>query len=124
MTVKRRLSHVVAIKSGRPGFVKQELDQAVRLLPLMGVEALYPKRRLSQPEQGHRIYPYLVKDIIISGPDQIGCSDITSVPMANGFIYLVAELDGQWGALLGWCGWWKVLWSIACKGVRIVWLPR
>ena len=51
--------------------------RVVRLLELMGVEAVYPKRSLSQPGEGHRIYPYLLKGLEISGPDQVWCSDIT-----------------------------------------------
>jgi putative transposase len=65
-----------------------------RLLRLMGVEAISPKRLLSQPGEGHRIYPYLLEGLEISGPDQVGCSDLTYVPMADGFLYLVAWMDG------------------------------
>lgn len=67
--------------------------RVVRLLELMGVEAVYPKRSLSQPGEGHRIYPYLLKGLEISGPDQVWCADITYVPMAKGFMYLVAVMD-------------------------------
>jgi putative transposase len=64
-----------------------------RLLEVMGVEVSYPKRNLSQPGPGHRIYPYLLAGLEISGPDQVWCSDITYVPMAEGFMYLVAVMD-------------------------------
>jgi len=67
--------------------------RVVRLLQLMGVEAVYPRRSLSQPGEGHRIYPYLLAGLEISGPDQVWCVDITYVPMANGFMYLVAIMD-------------------------------
>jgi len=67
--------------------------RVARLLELMGVEVIYPKRNLSQPGEGHRIYPYLLRGLEISGPDQVWCSDITYVPMANGFMYLVAVMD-------------------------------
>ena len=67
--------------------------RVVRLLRLMGVEAVYPKRQLSQPGEGHRIYPYLLEGLQITGPDQVWCSDITYVPMANGYMYLVAVMD-------------------------------
>lgn len=53
-----------------------------RLLQLMGGEAVSPKRSLSQPAEGHRIYPSLLEGLEISGPDQVWCSDITYVPMA------------------------------------------
>jgi putative transposase len=48
---------------------------------------------LSQPAGGHRIYPYLLEGLEISGSDQVWCSDITDVPMAYGFMYLVAVMD-------------------------------
>jgi putative transposase len=67
--------------------------RVARLLELMGVEVVYPKRNLSQPGEGHRIYPYLLEGLEISGPDQVWCSDITYVPMAYGFMYLVAVMD-------------------------------
>jgi putative transposase len=76
--------------------------RVVRLLQLMGVEAVYPKRSLSQPGEGHRIYPYLLEGLEISGPDQVWCSDITYVPMAYGFMYLVAVMDWWSRYVLGW----------------------
>jgi len=76
--------------------------RVVRLLQRMGVEAVYPKRSLSQPAEGHRIYPYLLKGLEISGPDQVWCSDITYVPMAYGFMYLVAVMDWWSRYVLGW----------------------
>jgi putative transposase len=76
--------------------------RVVRLLQVMGVEAIYPKRSLSGPGEGHRIYPYLLKDLEISGPDQVWCSDITYVPMACGFMYLVATMDWWSRYVLGW----------------------
>ena len=76
--------------------------RVARLLELMGVEVIYPKRNLSQPGAGHRIYPYLLAGLEISGPDQVWCSDITYVPMANGFMYLVAVMDWWSRYVLGW----------------------
>ena len=67
--------------------------RVARLLGLMGVEVAYPRRHLSQPGEGHRICPYLLEGLEISGPDQVWCSDITYVPMAYGFMYLVAAMD-------------------------------
>ena len=81
---------------------KVNRKRVVRLLHLMGVEALYPKRSLSQPGEGHRIYPYLLKDLEICGPDQVWCSDITYVPMASGFMYLVATMDWWSRYVLAW----------------------
>jgi putative transposase len=76
--------------------------RVVRLLQAMGVEALYPKRSLSRPGEGHRIYPYLLKGLEISGPDQVWCSDITYVPLAYGFMFLVAVMDWWSRYVLAW----------------------
>ena len=76
--------------------------RVVRLMRLMGMEAVYPKRSLSRPGEGHRIYPYLLKGLEISGPDQVWCSDITYVPMAYGFMYLVAVMDWWSRYVVGW----------------------
>jgi putative transposase len=76
--------------------------RVARLLQRMGVEAVYPKRSLSQPGEGHRIYPYLLQGLEISGPDQVWCSDITYVPMAYGFLYLVAVMDWWSRYVLAW----------------------
>lgn len=73
-----------------------------RLLRLMGVEAIYPRRSLSRPGEGHRIYPYLLEGLAITGPDQVWCSDITYVPMASGFLYLVATMDWWSRYVLAW----------------------
>jgi putative transposase len=76
--------------------------RVARLLALMGVEVVYPKRNLSQPGEGHRIYPYLLEGLEISGPDQVWCSDITYVPMAYGFMYLTAVMDWWSRYVLAW----------------------
>jgi putative transposase len=76
--------------------------RVVRLLRVMGLEALYPRRSLSQAGEGHVIYPYLLKDLAVSGPDQVWCSDITYVPMAYGFMYLVAVMDWWSRYVLAW----------------------
>jgi len=76
--------------------------RVARLLELMGVEVAYPRRSLSQPVEGHRIYPYLLQGLQITGPDQVWCSDITYVPMACGFMYLVAVMDWWSRYVLAW----------------------
>ena len=76
--------------------------RVTRLLELMGVEVVYPKASLSQPGEGHRIYPYLLEGLEISGPNQVWCSDITYVPMACGFMYLVAVMDWWSRYVLAW----------------------
>ena len=73
-----------------------------RLLGLMGIEAIYPRRSLSQPGEGHEIFPYLLKGLEINGPNQVWCSDITYIPMQQGFMYLVAVMDWWSRYVLSW----------------------
>jgi putative transposase len=73
-----------------------------RLLELMGIEAIYPRRRVVAPGDGHEIYPYLLEGLEISGPNQVWCSDITYIPMAYGFMYLVAVMDWWSRYVLAW----------------------
>jgi len=63
------------------------------LMVLMGIEAIYRKKRTSVPAKGHRIYPYLLRDLVIERPNQVWATDVTYLPMAQGFAYLVAILD-------------------------------
>ena len=76
--------------------------RVMRLLQQMGIEAIYPKRRTSDPAAGHRIYPYLLKGLEINGPDQVWCSDITYVPLQQGYLYLVAVMDWWSRYVLAW----------------------
>ena len=64
-----------------------------RLMRLMGLEAIYPKPKLSAARTGHRIYPYLLRQVRIDRPDQVWSTDITYVPLAQGFMYLAAIID-------------------------------
>jgi putative transposase len=73
-----------------------------RLLRMMGLEAIYPKRRLSVAGRGHRIYPYLLRDVRIERPDQVWSTDITYVPLARGFMYLAAVIDWYSRYVLAW----------------------
>jgi len=73
-----------------------------RLMRRMGIEAIYPKRRTTWPAAGHRIYPYLLRDIEITRPDQVWSTDITYVPMRRGFLYLVAIIDWYSRYVLAW----------------------
>ena len=63
------------------------------LMALMGIEAIYRKKRTSLPAKGHRIYPYLLRDVVIGWPNQVWATDVTYLPLAQGFAYLVAILD-------------------------------
>ncbi|MBV8605992.1 MAG: IS3 family transposase [Singulisphaera sp.] len=64
-----------------------------RLMRTMGLEAIYPKPRTSTPGKGHKIYPYLLRDVTIERADQVWSADITYVPMTTGFLYLAAVID-------------------------------
>jgi putative transposase len=73
-----------------------------RLMRVMGLEAIYPRPKLSAPGRGHRTYPYLLRDVCIERPDQVWSTDITYVPLAQGFMYLAAILDWFSRYVLAW----------------------
>ena len=73
-----------------------------RLMRQMDLRALYPRRRTSQPGQGHKIYPYLLRDLSIERANQAWASDICYIPMAKGFMYLVAIMDWYSRRVLSW----------------------
>jgi putative transposase len=86
----RSQGHVVNVKRVR------------RLLRLLGVEAIYPKPATSTPAPGHRIYPYLLRDVPITHVDQVWSTDITYIRLDRGWIYLVAVLDWYSRYVLAW----------------------
>jgi putative transposase len=73
-----------------------------RLMALMGLEAVYPKPKLSQPGAGHKIYPYLLRGVAVERVNQVWSTDITYIRMAQGFVYLVAVLDWFSRFVLSW----------------------
>jgi transposase InsO family protein len=73
-----------------------------RLMRLMGIEAIYPKPKLSQRNEEHRIYPYLLRNMAIIRPNQVWASDITYVPMPQGWMYLTAVMDWHSRFVLSW----------------------
>lgn len=73
-----------------------------RLLRLMGLEALYPKPRLSQAAPGHRVFPYLLRNLSITRPNQVWSTDITYIRLRGGFVYLTAVLDWYSRYVLAW----------------------
>jgi putative transposase len=73
-----------------------------RLMRLMGLEAIYPKPRTTVPGVGHTIYPYLLRGLEITRPNQVWSADITYVPLQTGFLYLVAILDWYSRYVLTW----------------------
>jgi putative transposase len=72
------------------------------LMRKMGIEAVYKKPRLSQPHPGHTVYPYLLRGLDITEANAVWCSDITYIPMAKGFCYLVAVMDWTSRKVLSW----------------------
>jgi len=73
-----------------------------RLMRQMGLRALYPRRRTSQPGKGHKIYPYLLRGLTIERANQAWATDICYIPMAKGFMYLVAIMDWHSRRVLSW----------------------
>lgn len=73
-----------------------------RLMRLMGLETIYRRPSTSKPAPGHRIYPYLLKGVAINRVNQVWCADITYLPMAQGFLYLVAIMDWHSRYVLSW----------------------
>ena len=64
-----------------------------RLMQLIGLEAIYRRPNTSKPNPGHKVYPYLLRGLEINRVNQVWATDITYIPMARGFLYLVAIMD-------------------------------
>jgi len=73
-----------------------------RLMRQLGIEAIYPKPRLSQAHPEHQVYPYLLRDLAITGANQVWCTDITYLPVLKGHFYLVAMMDWFSRKVLSW----------------------
>ena len=73
-----------------------------RLMRRMGIAALGPKPRTTKPTPGHKIFPYLLRNLAIDRPNQVWAADITYVPIGRGFLYLVAIIDWASRAVLAW----------------------
>ena len=72
------------------------------LMKRMGIEAVYRKPNTSKPAPGHKIYPYLLRGMVVDTPDKVWAMDITYVPMARGFVYLAAVVDWFSRRVLSW----------------------
>ena len=72
------------------------------LMRRVGIEAVYRRPDTSKPAPGHKIYPYLLRDLPVTGPDQVWAMDITYVPMARGFVYLAVAIDWFSRRVLAW----------------------
>jgi putative transposase len=73
-----------------------------RLMRVMGLEAVYPKPKLSAGGSGHKVYPYLLRGVTVERTDQVWSTDITYIPMPNGFMYLTAVMDWHSRYVLSW----------------------
>jgi len=73
-----------------------------RLMQHMGLQAIYPKPKTTVASKQHTIYPYLLRDLDITQPNQVWCADITYLPMHAGFMYLVAIMDWSSRYVLAW----------------------
>jgi putative transposase len=89
---RRRMAKMLDIGPTRAG----------RLMRLMGLEAIYPKPRLSLNTTENRIYPYLLRNVQVVRPDQVWSSDITYVPMPQGWMYLTVVMDWYSRCVLSW----------------------
>ncbi len=72
------------------------------LMRRMGIEAIYRKKNTSRPHPDHQVYPYLLRNLRIDQPNQVWASDISYIPMARGFVYLVAVIDWYTRKVLAW----------------------
>lgn len=89
------------------GLLKQEgfavgRKHTATLMKKMGIEALYRRPRTSTPGPGHKIYPYLLKQMKVDRPNQVWATDISYIPMAKGFVYLCAVIDWFTRRVLAW----------------------
>ena len=82
--------------------LKANRKRVQRLMRQMGLEALGPKPNTSKPAPGHKIYPYLLRNLSIERANQVWATDITYVPVGNGNLYLVAAMDWASRAVLSW----------------------
>jgi putative transposase len=73
-----------------------------RLMRVMGIKAIYRRPKTSKPAPGHKIYPYLLRGMKITRPNQVWAADITYIPMARGFLYLMAIIDWYSRYVLSW----------------------
>ena len=80
------------------------------LMKKMAIEAIYRRPNTSRPAPGHKIYPYLLRKLAVTRPNQVWATDITYIPMARGFVYLVAIVDWFSRRVLSW------RLSITCTG--------
>ena len=76
--------------------------RVARLMRLMGLQSVLPRKRTSTPGTGHMVYPYLLRDMVVERPNQVWCADITYIAMRRGFAFLVAIMDWFSRYVLSW----------------------
>ena len=81
-----------------------------RLMAKMGLAVIYQKPRTSRPHPENRVYPYLLRGLAVTRPDQVWCTDVTYIPMRRGFLYLVAIMD--------WYSRWVLSWRLSTRWSR------
>ena len=101
------LDHPFAGSRMLQGILKAEGHEVGRLhlstlMKKMGIEALYRRPKTSKPAPGHQVYPYLLRNLAVTRPNQVWAMDITYVPMARGFVYLAAVIDWYSRRVLAW----------------------
>jgi putative transposase len=101
------LDHPFAGSRMLQGMLKAEGHEVGRLhvatlMKTMGIEALYRRPKTTKPAPGHKVYPYLLRNMDIARPNQVWAMDITYVPMARGFVYLAAVIDWYSRRVLAW----------------------
>ena len=94
-------SRTISRQLGRQGILANR-KRVQRLMRLMGIEAVYPKPRTSRPHPQHTVYPYLLRGLTINRTNQVWATDITFIPMAHGYMYLVAIMDWHSRKILSW----------------------
>ena len=77
-------------------------DRVRYLMRVMGIRAIYPEPRLTIPGKGHKIYPYLLRDLDIEHPGHVWCSDITYIPLESGHVYLTVVMDWASRYVISW----------------------
>src|ERR1700727_1986372 len=100
-SVLRLAANDLRTQQGRP-WGQPQVKRVQRLMRVMGIEALVPRPGTSKVAPGHNIYPYLLRGLKIVEPNHVWAADVTFIPMACGFLYLVVIIDWASRAVLAW----------------------
>jgi len=97
-----RGSRAIAKHLRRHHGIRANRKKIQRLMRVMGIQAVYPKPNTSRPHPGHKVYPYLLRNLSIERPNQVWASDITYIQMERGFMFLVVVMDWRSRKILSW----------------------